>query len=82
MLSNVVFGLRQAALAAGAAEEVAAAKALGDGAKAAGDKGDKDWERYAKAAKAALTKAATALKEAQVRKTPSWPRSWANFSLL
>ena len=36
----------------------------------------------AKEAKAATTAAAAEAEEAQVRKTPSWPRSWANFSLL
>jgi hypothetical protein len=27
-------------------------------------------------------KTSQAVPDAQVRKTPSWPRSWANFSLL
>jgi hypothetical protein len=36
----------------------------------------------AAAEEASAARAAAQREETQVRKTPSWPRSWANFSLL
>ena len=38
-----------------------------------------DWSAYPARRFGMLTENST---EAQVRKTPSWPRNWANFSLL